>query len=113
MSAGVADLPAASAAGSDGITQKIRYVMIVATRKRKIAQNTRRIRKPATAHMNSRPCFPATKHVLRFREGSSDRDHSIELRPTSGSIQPIEDGVVRGDLDDERHEHAERPRRTD
>ena len=39
MSAGVADLPAASAAGSDGITQKIRYVTMVATKNRKIAQN--------------------------------------------------------------------------
>src|SRR4051812_6107768 len=47
MSAGVADLPAASCAGSDGITQKIREVMIVATKNRKIAQRARRIRNVA------------------------------------------------------------------
>jgi len=43
-SAGVAALPAASAAGSAGITQKIRYVMIVATKNRKMAQKIRRMR---------------------------------------------------------------------
>src|SRR5579871_2106769 len=44
MSAGVADLPAASCAGFAGITQKMRYVMIVATKKRKTAQKARRMR---------------------------------------------------------------------
>jgi hypothetical protein len=37
-------LPAASRAGSDGTRKKMMYVIIVATTKRKRAQNTRRMR---------------------------------------------------------------------